>query len=817
MPNIDMIRNYFKTAWRNLNKYKAFSFINIFGLAVAMSVCMLMILMLSDQFSMDSFHKNKDRIYRIATTSNDKDRLRATIPFPVTNKLAANSPAIEDAVYLRRGFGGDAVHELKYAGIKGYFSTPSFFKVFSFNLESGDALTALDKPGSIVITNQVAEKLFGKDDPIGKTIKFYDRSLNEWEDESTASTDWGLFTVTGVFADYENKSHLEFDGIMSASTMERLYAEKKLENLTGDWSTDHKTFSYILLRKTAGEKDLKKALDQITSHFFKESKNESVRNARLTFQPLMKINPGPPVNNSPSNQLPLFVYYILGGLVLVILITSCLNYTSLFVARSVTRSGEIGLRKVIGATRKDLVVQFLCETMLTFFFSLLLANCFLMFLKSAFLNLWINRHLKFDLNFNVYVYVSFVIFSLIISLISGIYPAIKFSRSRPIDMIRKTGSPQLGKWGLRRVLTVSQFAISLIFIITSIVIYNQFRYYLRFDYGFNTQNVVNINLQGQDFQKVKNAMANVPGIKEIGGCAYLPSTGRNDGLSLRLPDKDSSLNAIDLSIDPDFINALEIPVLYGKNITAVKDSVSRFILVNEETAKSFGFSHPHDIVGQHYLMNGHDVSVSGVIRNFTFFVLFSGRNTGPLVLYSNPANIKYATLKLESEHISSLMKTISDKWKTIDPIHPLKYEFYEETLANTNKGIFDIVTVIGFLAFLAILIACLGLLGMAIYSTERRTKEIGIRKVLGAGVWQINVMLMKEFVIMLVISVLIAAPLAFMLNNYWLNFLVVRDDLTFGTIVFGASILLVLGFLTIVPQTLRIAQSNPVKSLKTDG
>jgi putative ABC transport system permease protein len=812
-----MFKNYFKTAWRNLIKYKAFSFINIFGLAVAMSVCMLMILMLSDQLSYDSFQKNKDRIYRLATTPLNRTSLRATIPFPVTEKLASDFPVVEDAVFLRRGFGGDAVYNQQYAEVKGYFSTPSFFKVFSYGLEAGNAATALQKPGSIVISHQTAEKLFGKQSPIGKTIKFSDRGLNEWTDESTPSVDWGLFTVTGVFADRGYKSHLKFDGIMSASTLSRLCAENKMENLSDDWSNDHETFGYVLLKKTANEKDLKRALDQITLHHFKDSKNQQVKDSRLTFQPLTKINPGPLVNNSPSNTLPLFVYYILGALVFVILLTSCLNYTSLSVARSVTRSGEIGLRKIIGAHRKDLVVQFLCETMLTVFLSLCLANYFLLILKKAFLHLWINQYLKFDLHFNIYVYLAFVIFSLLISFISGIYPALKFSKARPIVMIKKSDSPHLGKWGLRRVLTVSQFSISLIFIITSIVIYNQFRHYMHFDYGFNPKNVVNINLQGSDFQLVKNSFKNVPGVKDVAGCAYLPSTGRNDGLSLNIPGKDTALNAIDLSIDPDYINALEIPLLYGENIPeSNSDTTSGFILVNEEAAKKFGFQQPRDIVGQNYLLNGKNVQVAGVIKDFTFFLLFSGRSTGPVVLHSNPHTLKYATLKLEPKNVASVMKELTNKWKSIDPVHPLQYEFYDQSLANTNKGIFDLVSVISFLAFLAITIACLGLLGMAIYTTERRTKEIGIRKVLGATEWSLNLMLSKEFLMMLGLAILIAAPLAFLLNNYWLNFMVVRDELTFGTILFGSFILLLLGLAAIVPQTFKIAKSNPVKNLRSE-
>ena len=205
-----MIRNYFKIAWRNIIKYKAFSLINIFGLAVAMSVCMLMILMLSDQLSYDSFHEKKERIYRLATTPLNQTRLRATIPFPVANTLKSNFPAIEDVVFLRRGFGGDMVYDQKSAEIKGYFSTSSFFNVFSYGLEAGNAATALEKPGSIVISKKAAEKLFGQQDPIGKTIKFSDRGLNEWTDEGAVSVDLGLFTVTGVFADQGYKSHLEF-------------------------------------------------------------------------------------------------------------------------------------------------------------------------------------------------------------------------------------------------------------------------------------------------------------------------------------------------------------------------------------------------------------------------------------------------------------------------------------------------------------------------------------------------------------------------------------------------------------------------------
>ncbi|MES2797501.1 MAG: FtsX-like permease family protein [Bacteroidota bacterium] len=824
-----MITNYLKIGYRNLLKYKAFSFINIFGLAVAMSVCMLMILMYADQLSYDQFHSKKDRIYRLVTTPVNQNRLRATIPFPVASKLKNDYSIVEETVLLRKGIFGDAVFietnkTAKYTELKGYFSNPSFLKVFSYPLASGDPNTALNNPNSLIISHKKAVELFGNENALGKTIRYTDRI-----DENKPSVDWGIYTITGVFAENEHKSHLQFDAIFSASSLDILYKENKksadstlvnfeskIENLSNNWDVDHQAFAYVLLRENANQAELTTVLNYLSTQNFKQSTNEQVKDSKLTFQRLSEINPGPVVNNADVETLPLFVYYILGGLVLVILLASILNYMSLSVARSFTRSGEIGLRKVIGAQRKDLIFQFLSETFITVFLSLFLANLFLVFLKKAFLGLWINQYLKFDLNFNIYIYIAFFIFCFVISFISGIYPALKLSRSNPIAMIRKLENPSLGKWGFRRILTVSQFSVSLLFIVTSIVIHDQFKYYMQFDYGFNPKNVVNINLQSNDYQLVKNSLRNIKGIKEVSASAYLPSTGRNDGLELKIPGKEKTLNAINLTVDQDFVKVLEIPILHGKNLVTNIEGKANTILVNEAAAKEFGFKHSNEIVGQNYLLNDKNVQVAGVFKDFTFFLLFSGRATGPIVLHTNPSDLKFINVKIESNDLKSVVADISNTWKIIDPIHPMQLEYYEDKLANTNRGIFDLVSVIGFLAFLAITISCLGLLGMAIYTTERRTKEIGIRKVLGATELSLNFMLSKEFLKMLGIAILIAAPLSFYLNNLWLNFMAVRENISIITILFGSAILLVLGLITVVPQTFRIAKRNPVESLKTE-
>lgn len=811
-----MFNNYFKIGIRNILKYKMFSFINIFGLAIAMSVCMLMLLMLTDQMAYDRFHSNKERIYRIVSTPLSTAQLRATIPFPVADKLKREFPCIEDAVFLRRGFGGDAMYNDHFSEIKGYFTTSSFFNIFSYKLEAGDARTALEKPNSLVISHHIALKLFGHDDPVGKILKYSDRGLNGWTAESKAPVDWGVYTVTGVFAEDKSKSHLEFDAMVSASTLDHLYSEGKIENLTNDWSNDYLSYAYVLLKKSSGAKELSGALKQVSELQLKGSDNEGLRNSRLTYQALTSINPGPAVGNAPTTTLPLFVYYILGGLSLVIMLAACLNYASISLARAATRSSEMGVRKVTGARRRDLIIQFLSETSITVILALVVANGILLLLKNAFLHLWLNKYLNFDLHFNGMTYVLFFGFSIVICFFAGIYPAFRLSGFSPVKALKKAAIAGSGGIGLRRVLTVSQFVISLLFIISSMVIYNQFRFYMNFDYGFNPHQVINVNLQSNNFDLVKNALSSVKGVTGVSGCAYLPATGRNDNLTLKIPGTEKTIQAIDLAVDENFIHVMEINLVAGNKLPLNVNDQSPFILVNEETAKALGSTLPREIIGQPFEMNGKQVQVAGVFKDFTFFLLFGGRTTGPIVMHPGTGNIKFANVKISAENPRAVLDDLNSKWKSIDPIHPIQYEFYDQALSNNNQGLLDIVSIIGFMAFLSITIACLGLLGMAIYTTERRTKEVGVRKMLGAGELQLNYLLSREFIVMIGIAILIAAPLSYFLNNLWLNFMVVRTEIGLGTLCFGSVILLVLGLTIVMTQTFIIAKRNPIVALKIE-
>ncbi len=809
-----MFRHYFKIGWRNIIKYKAFSFINVFGLAVAMSVSMFIILIFAYKKGYAHFHAEKDIIYRILTKPADHRRPYATTPAPLAEELKTGSPIIKEVTRLRKGFGGDAVYNQNYAELKGYFTDPAFFRIFSYELEEGDRRSALVEPNTMIITSLIAEQLLGQAAPIGKTIDFSDRGIDMFTEEGHTPVPWGIYTVTGVLAKQRHKTHLQFDVLVSSSSLPRLHAQNKIYDASIAWGDYSKSYTYVQVRDQVGEEQLNSTLAHLSALQYKG--DERLKNSVFTAQALTAITPGPVISNDTLIGLPMFAYYILAGLALVVMLSACLNYTNLSIARTLTRSKEIGVRKVNGARRKDLTFQFLGESVITAFLALILAVGILFLIRSAFLNLWVNQHLNFDMQASLPVFIIFIGLALLTGLIAGAFPALRLSGFRPIKALKKQSERSVGGLALRKVLIITQFVISLLFIVTSIVGFNQFKHFMAYEYSFDAHNVVNINLQSNDYQLVKNALQDVPGVTEISACAYLPGGGRNDGITLKPPGEEG-IQVIDLSVDEGFINTLDIELMVGSNLSNEGANASESILVNKEMARVFGYESAIDIIGESFeTANGQSLTVVGVVEDFTFSLLFVRQIIRPVILRNEPEKFHFVNVKLAGIDKMGAIAQLKEKWKTVDPIHPFKYEFFDDELAGYNKGIFDLVSVIGFFAFLAISIACLGLLGMTIYATERRTKEISIRKVLGATTINVTYLLSREFLMLLSISVIIAAPLSYFFNRFWLDFLVVRVEFGLSTILLGSVLLLLLGLLTISPQTFLVSRRNPVDSLRNE-
>ncbi|MEQ9402065.1 MAG: FtsX-like permease family protein [Cyclobacteriaceae bacterium] len=817
LNNYGMFKNYFKVGFRNILKYKMFSFINVFGLAVAMSVCMLIILMLADQKSYDQFHENKERVYRILGTPYVGSVPYATVPVPLSDAIKDRYPIIEKSTSLRKGVGGDAIYKNQIADLKGYFADDSFFEVLSFPLISGNKNSALSLPNSVVISKDKANQLFKDENPVGRHIQFEDRGLRvlDIDGDADSSVDWGTFTITGIVDNDAIKSHLKFDILMSISTLNRLQEDSLIVDNSQKWDAYQSAFSYILLKDEVSRSELKDALKNLSERQYSDL--EDLSEYSFSSQKLTDITPGIIVANEDSFRLPELPYFVLSMFASIIMIMACLNYVNLSVAKSLSRMKEIGVRKVNGATRKNLMFQFLLESILTALLALVISTFILFFLKEAFMNLWVNKYLNFDLNVTVSVYLVFTAFALLVGMIAGIYPALFISRRKPVNALKSQIEEKKGKWGIRKVLSVSQFVFSLLFIVTSIVIYNQFKFFTEFEYGFDSENIVNVHLHGNDHELISTEFSSVPGVKNISACEYIPATGVTNLISLvDKRNEDEVIEMLHQKVSETFIDNLGLSLVAGKGLTT-SASDDELTIINESAVNKLGFENPEEAIGSIWkTRENSSLKIVGVVRDFRATLLISGDEIQPMLMTSDPENFNFLNVKVSGENPMRVVSELEERWKKLDSRHRFKYEFYQNELDNTNLVVFDVVSVIGYISFLSILIACLGLLGMAIYTTERKTKEVGIRKVLGAAEMNIVLILSKSFMKLLLISVLIAAPLSFVVNKLWLDNFPNRVDFGFGTVVIGSLLMLGLGLLTIGSQTIRAARQNPVESLKDE-
>jgi putative ABC transport system permease protein len=672
----------------------------------------------------------------------------------------------------------------------------------------------------MVITAVTARRLFGDQDPMGKTVQFVSRGLHFLEKSGigTPPVAWGTFVITGVLADKGYKSHLTFDVLVSEASLAVLAKNGKVADLVGNWGDYNQCYTYALLKPGIETADLTGALQILSGRQYTGTADKELEGLRLLAQPLREVS-STLLNNDASYRLPELVYYFLAILAAMIMLSACLNYTNLSVARAITRAKEIGVRKVNGAGRQHLVGQFLGESVGMALLALVLAVLLLVGIKPAFRSLWVNQYLNFELDAAPWVYLVFAAFAVLIGLLAGAYPALHLSGFQPIKVLKSTEVPRQGRLGLRKALGVTQLVISAFFITTSILLYNQFRHYLSFEYGFRTGNIVNIELQSNDYLRVKNELGAVPGVAGVSACDVIPATGRSNGITLRkMGSKEEFKQAALLQADEHFVGNLGLKLVAGRNLPPAGTAAGRFVLVNRAALAALGYTYPAEIIGQELELewNKRAVEVAGVVEDFRHRLLFTHDKVGPLVLQNQPGDFKYVNVQLAATDPRGTVARLAEKWKALDPVHPFKYEFFDQELAATNQGIFDVVSVLGFLAFLAVTISCLGLLGMATYTTQRRRKEVGIRKVLGAADWGIALLLSREFLKMLVVAVALGVPLTYGVNTLWLQNFPNRVPFGAGTLLLGTGILLVLGLLTVASQTLRAARSKPVDSLRTE-
>ncbi|WP_428663630.1 ABC transporter permease [Runella sp.] len=797
-----MISSYFKTSRRSLVRNKLFSAINIIGLSISMSVGLLLIAFLTDLLSYDDFHEKKDRIYRIITTSQRPGQRPMELvsgSVKTGKKIKNELPGVEKTTLIRWGFGGDAQIGDTKIPLSGLWADNDFYKVFSFSLLKGDPNTALKEPYSLVLTEKTAKKLFGDTDALGKSIRF--DTLN--------------YVVTGIMKDIPKLSHLRFEALVSYATIE-------LQNPGGadgdflSWENIYSNFTYLVLPKNGNRQTLQDRLNQFSNQENKNIKNHIIS---LSLQPLSEVVIGNRVENSIGPTINRIAIWILSGLVVVVILSACFNYTNLSIARSLRRSREVGIRKVIGALKGHVLGQFIMESVLISLLALAFSFILFLFLRTQFLSLAPQISDLISLELSPLLIVYFIGFSIFVGILAGFLPALFFARIKAVQVMKDMASLQLfRRVTMRKVLIVVQYTLSLIFITTTVIGYNQYKSFLVFDLGFTTENILNIRMQGNKAEVFKKELAALPAVSDISTSRMITSLGSKYGMSMKYQTDSTGvwLNFVDEKYFPIHKHQF----LAGSNFrTRPKNGEETEVIVNEQLLKRFNIAKrlPVKAIGKQLITpEGKHLSIVGVVKDFHYGTLED--KIEPLVFrYSSEESGGYLNVKISSNDLPGAMESIKEAWKRIDKTHPLDARFYDDQIEEAYRQFSVMVKVIGFLAFLAICIASMGLFGMVVFTTETKLKEISIRKVLGANEFTLVYLLSKGFLMLLILSALIALPATyFFFEQVVLTKFAYHQSISLAELLAGVLAVMTLAFLLIGSQTLKVARSNPAKVLKSE-
>jgi len=788
-----MFRNYLKSGFRNLKRHKIYSFINIFGLAVGMACAIIILLWIQDELSYDRFHENANDIYRVVEkwqySSGEMDYNRVT-PGPLAPVLKADYPEI---ILSTRYFGSFEKWQLTYDE-KSYLSPGGsvdndFFSIFTFPFVKGNPQTAFPKPHSMVITEDLAKKLFGDDDPLGEIIHLEQRT----------------FEITGILENIPRNSHLRFDFLIPCEVFSS-YMEA--------W-TNNNCYTYVLLQKNQSHKKLSEKIAGVIQ------KNSPTSTETLYLQPLNQIH----LYALEGGGLISYVY-IFSALAFFILLIACINFMNLSTARSAKRFKEIGIKKVVGSSRLQLIKQFLSESTL---FSLVAFACAVVLVELLLpvINSMLGMQLK--MHFSGGLFLSLAGIAILTGILSGSYPAFFLSSFHPVAVLkghlsltpfrqrgtRKDSSGFSRGSTFRRILVVTQFSLSILFIVCASVVYNQLHFIKKRELGFNKEHIVHLRMRGelrQKYEAIKNELLKNSNILNVTVTDRTPVMWSNSTDEVNWEGKraDEKIGIGVRMVDYDYLKTFQMEMAQGRFFSKEfpTDATEGYI-VNEAAVKAMGMKSPLD---KRFSMWERDGKIIGVIKDFHTESLHE--EIEPFVLLIWPDWYGWMSVKLKADNISGALGFLENKIKEFVPGYPLEYQFLDEEINNLYKTEQLTGKIIIYITLLALIISCLGLFGLASFTAEQRTKEIGIRKVLGASVSGIVVLLSREFTKWVAIASLIAWPIAYFAMNRWLQNFVYRTSIGWWSFFLAAALALVIALITVSYQAIKAATSNPVDALK---
>lgn len=815
-----MFRNYLKVAWRNLMKSKIFSLINIIGLSVGLTCCMLIAIYLANEVSYDKYHKNIDRLYQLGTVfvKDGKDEKTPNTPAPMANAMKLEFPEIAETARLMGLFAEDKTllqyksdAEIKsFYETKGYIADASFFNMFTYNFIEGKASTALQEPNTIVLSEEIAKKFFGNEPALGKLIHINSNTNGEYD-----------FKVSGVYRPMNKPSQIDARFFISFAGGDM---EQFIKRQT-DMVSNNMFYTFFLLKPRADAKKLEAKFPAFVDKYMGTGLKAAGFDKKQFLIPVkdMHLYAGMPNDISPVGSVTYL--YILASIALFTLLIACINFMNLSTARSSKRSAEVGIRKVLGAEKGSLIKQFLGESLLMSLMAFCIALAITQALLPAFSHV-AGRNLSLSFSKDWFIIAGFFVLSVITGLLAGSYPAFYLSSFQPVKVLKGRFTNSLSAVALRKGLVIFQFIISVVLIIASVVIMNQMNYLRSTDLGFAKDQQIVIPLRSTTakniYASLENDIRSNQNVQNVGASLYYPGIMNPSDMMVYREGKtvNEGKDVHTNWVDETCLQTLNIQPVAGRLFSKEFPSDTSFrMIVNETAVKELGFESPQKAIGGRVHMDWRGESYSwtiiGVVKDFHFQDLHVKIEPYAFQLNNQP-NYNYIIVHAKAADVTPLLKYIQASWHKLNPNEPFEYSFLDEDFQKNYEAENRLSAIVSYFTIIAILISCLGLFGLATFSAEQRTKEIGVRKVLGASVTGIIALLSKDFLKLVTISILIASPIAWWAMHKWLQDFAYRTNISWSVFVVTTVVALLIALITISFQAIRAAIANPVKSLRTE-
>lgn len=795
-----MFRNYLTSAIRNLLKYKAYSLINILGLAIGMTCCIMIMLFVQNELSYDQSHENKDRIFRVELRNRNLQTGEInewTIgPYRLAEALRVDFPEIsrvirfsaQSRVLIHRG-------EKMFREEHFHLVDPGVLEAFTFPLLRGNPQTALQEPFTVVITEEIANKYFGNEDPMGQVLTYEDHD----------------FKVTGILDEVPANTHLPIDLLSSMTVADQLFSRIVLEN----WS-EMSVYTYVFLPPNMDAAEIEKRFPA----FVEKHLPNWAASVSIFLRPLASIH--------LYSQSNIVYIYSFSAIAFFVLLIACINFMNLATARSASRAREVGLRKVVGAYRSQLVQQFLGESVLTAAISLLLSLIMVKLTLPAF-NAFIEKDLVLDIAANGGLLLGLVSITLFVGLAAGIYPALFLASFEPVKVLKGIKKASAKGPALRKIMVAFQFTISIILIVVTMIVYRQLQYAKNLNLGFNKEHIVVIrgtphNMR-QQYDQVRMQLLQNPKIIAAAGTSRVPPGSLSSSIGTRpegIPeDQRKSMQTI--WMDFDFIEILGLEIVAGRSFSRdfPSDVTSAFVL-NEQAVRKIGWT-PEEAIGKSFGSSEikdwnlgqwirREGQVIGVVKDFHFESLHD--EIVPTVYFIAPYMAWNYLIRIQPGDIPGTLAFLEKKWQTFNPEVPFEYSFLDDAFDTLYRTEEKQGKIFGIFALLAVFIGCLGLVGLASFTAESSTKEIGIRKVLGSSVIKIVLLMTKDFTKLVLIANVIAWPIAYLVMRKWLQSFAYRIDIGVFTFLMAGALTLIIAWVTVSYQAIRASLINPADALR---